>query len=336
MIRLLAVTALATLIAAPALAQELNIYSARHYDTDLALYDRFAEMTGIEVNVVEGGSDELIERLQTEGADSPADLLITVDAGRLWRADEAGLFQPVESELLASRIPAHLRHPDGHWFGLTKRARVIMYNIEAGRPEGLETYLDLADPRFEGELCVRSSTNVYNLSLVAAMIDAHGVERTETWARGLVANMARPPQGGDTTQIEAVAAGLCRLAIANTYYLGRLRGLPDPDMQAVGNAVGVIFPNQEGRGTHVNLSGAGVLAGASNVEKAVQFLEFMVSDEAQAVFALANNEYPVVETVEVTGPIAGFGTFREEEIDPTILGENQPEAVRLTDRAGWR
>lgn len=322
-------------IAASAGAQEINVYSARHYNTDLLLYEQFTEQTGIEVNLIEGGSDELIERLQAEAEAGDADVLITVDAGRLWRADEAGLFQPVDSAVLEERVPEHLRHPDGHWFGLSKRARVIVYNREAGAPEGLETYEDLADPAYEGMVCTRSSSNIYSQSLMASMIAAHDEEAALEWAEGLVSNFARDPEGNDTAQIRATALGECRVAIVNSYYVGRLLGSEDPADQAVGEAVGVIFPNQDGRGTHVNISGAGVLAGAPNPEGAVAFLEYLVSDEAQRIFSEGNNEYPVVETVDVSGPIAQFGDFNEDTLNANVLGENNPLAVRLTDQAGW-
>lgn len=323
--------------AAPAVAeaQEINVYSSRHYDTDLALYDNFTAQTGIEVNLIEGSGDELIERLIAEGANSPADMLITVDAGRLWRADEAGLFQPVDSEALDTSIPEHLRHPDGHWFGLSKRARVIIYNREEGVPEGLADYEDLADPAYADMLCIRSSSNIYNLSLMASLIDHHGEEASQAWAEGVSANFAREPEGNDTAQIRAVAAGECSLAVANTYYVGRLLASDDPADVAVGEAVGILFPNQDGRGTHVNISGAGVLASAPNADEAVQFLEYLVSEEAQRMFAEGNNEYPTVVDVAPSGPIAGFGSFQEDTINASVYGVNQPAAVQVYDRAGW-
>ena len=324
------------LLAGTALAQgEVNVYSSRHYDTDLALYENFTEQTGITVNLIEGSGDELIERLAAEGANSPADVLITVDAGRLWRADQAGLFQPVDSAVLTERVPDHLRHPDGHWFGLSKRARVIYYNVDDGAPEGLGTYEDLADPAYAGMVCIRSSSNIYNQSILAAMIAAHGEEDAEAWAAGVVNNFARPPEGNDTAQIRAVAAGECPLGVANTYYLGRLLASDNPDDVAVGEQVGVIFPNQGDRGTHVNVSGAGVLVHAPNPEGAVQFLEYLTSESAQTLFAEGNNEYPVVLDVPVSGPIAGLGEFSEDTLNAAVLGENNPDAVRVFDRVGW-
>lgn len=322
--------------AAVAQAQDLNIYSSRHYDTDQALYDSFTEQTGITVNLIEAGEDELIARLVAEGQNSPADLLITVDAGRLWRADQEGLFQPVSSDILESRIPAHLQHPDNHWFAFSKRARVIVYNLNDGPPEGLDTYEDLADPAYRGMVCIRSSSNIYNQSMLASMIASDGPEAAEAWAEGVVANFARDPQGNDTAQLRAVAAGECQLGVVNTYYVGRLLASDDDADRAVGEQLGIIFPNQGGRGTHINVSGAGVLAAAPNPEAAIAFLEYLTTDEAQAYFAGGNNEYPVVAGIEIPGPIASFGTFDEDSVNANALGANNAEAVRIFDRAGWQ
>ncbi|MEM1411451.1 MAG: Fe(3+) ABC transporter substrate-binding protein [Pseudomonadota bacterium] len=319
--------------AAASQAAEVNVFSARHYDTDLALYETFTEQTGIEVNLIEGGSDALMERIQSQGELSPADLLITVDAGRLWRAAEAGIFQPVESEVLEARVPAHLRDPENLWFGLSKRARVIVLNRAEGLPVP-SRYEDLAGEAYQGRVCMRSSSNIYNLSLGASMIESVGPEATEAWARGLVANFAREPQGNDTAQLRAVASGECGVSIANTYYLGRLMGSDDPADRAVVDALTVVFPNQDDRGTHVNISGAGLVRHAPNREAAVQFLEYLTSDYAQRLFAEGNNEYPVVG--ETPGPIAALEEYREETINASIYGSNQAEAVRLYDRAGWR
>ncbi len=324
------------LAAGPVAAQALNLYSSRHYDTDYALYQNFTAENGATVNLIEAGSDALIERVVAEGANSPADVLITVDAGRLWRADEAGLFQPVQSAVLEERIPAHLRHPDGHWFGFSKRARVIVYNLANGAPEGLTTYEGLADPAYAGQLCIRSSTNIYNLSLMASLIHHHGEEVAQAWAEGVVANFARPPQGNDTAQIRAVAAGECDLALVNTYYVGRLRASDDADDRAVGESIGIVFPNQEDRGTHVNISGAGLLTTAPNAEAGLAFLEYLASDGAQRLFAEGNNEYAVVAGIEVDSPITAFGEFKEDTLDPTVLGELQAAALQVYDRAGWR
>ncbi len=336
---LLASVTLAASVITPAVAQtgELNVYSARHYDVDRALYDAFTQETGVPVNLLESDSDALIERLRNEDRFSPADVFITVDVGRVWRAEERDLFQPVVSETLTEAIPANLRHPDGLWYGVSKRARVIIYNAEAGRPEGLDTYADLADPRFRGQICMRSSTNVYNQSMLASIIAHHGAEFAEDWANRVVANFARPPQGGDTTQIRAVAAGECQIALVNTYYIARLRGLSDPAERAVGQAVGIIFPNQgeDETGVHVNMSAAGVLKHAPNRDNAVRFMEFLTSEPAQRLLADRSNEYPAVLAFEAAAIVASLGTFREDTLNPRELGSNQAEAVRIFDRAGW-
>jgi iron(III) transport system substrate-binding protein len=317
-------------------AEELNIYSARHYDTDLALYERFTEETGIKLNLIEGKSEELLARLAQEGEFSPGDVLLTVDAGRLWRAEQAELFAPVTSPVINERVPAHLRHPDGLWFGISKRARVFIYNKEAGAPVGLTTYSDLADPSLRGQVCVRSSSNIYNISLLASIVAHDGAEAAESWAEGVVANFARDPQGNDTAQIRAVAAGECRVGIANTYYIARLMRSEVEADRTVAEKIGVIFPEQGGRGTHVNISGAGLLAHAPNKENALRFLEFLTSEWAQRLLADGNNEYPAVASVNSEGPVATLGTFTEDEINASALGENQSLAIRIYDRAGWR
>ena len=314
----------------------INLYSSRHYDTDDQIYEGFRRATGIRVNVVEAEADQLIERIKGEGQNSPADIFITVDAGRLWRAEQEGLFQPVTSATLTNAIPASLRHPDGLWFGLTKRARVIMYNKTVVSPRELSTYEDLVDPKWQGRILVRSSTNVYNQSLVGSLIAAHGTAQTETWARGLVANFARPPEGGDIDQIKAVAAGLGDIAIANTYYLARLIKSDKREDRQVAETIGVFFPNQGDRGTHVNISGAGVVKTAPNREAAIQFLEYLASPVAQEIFAQSNNEYPVVEGVALDSVVAGFGQFKADPLNAAVFGRNNPEALRITDRAGWK
>jgi iron(III) transport system substrate-binding protein len=314
----------------------LNLYSSRHYDTDDLLYAGFRAATGIRVNVVEAEADQLIERIKSEGQNSPADILMTVDAGRLWRAEQEGLFQPVTSTALSTAIPDNLRHPDGLWFGLTQRARVLMYNKDKVNPTELSTYEDLVDRKWRGRLLTRSSTNVYSQSLVGSLIAAHGSAETEAWARGLVDNLSRDPQGGDTDQIRAVAAGLGDVAISNTYYLARLIKSSKAEDQAVAEAIGVFFPNQDDRGTHVNISGAGVVKTAPNAAAAVQFLEYLATPEAQRIFAESNNEYPVVEGVAIDSVVAGFGEFKSDSLNAAVFGRNNPEALRITDRAGWK
>ena len=312
----------------------VNVYSARHYDTDMAMYERFTEETGIKVNLIEGSSDALIERIKSEGQFSPADMLITVDAGRLWRAEKEGIFQPVDSAVLSERIPAHLRHPEGEWFGLSKRARVIAHKKDMALPAGFGTYEALADEAFRGQVCMRSSGNIYNLSLMASLIDAHGAPAAEAWAKGVVANFGRTPQSNDTGQLKAVASGECTITIANTYYLGRLMASTKPEDKALMANLEIVFPNQDGRGTHVNISGAGVTKYAPNRENAIRFLEYLTSDFAQRLFAEGNNEYPI--SGPTTGPVAALGEFKRDDLNVSVLGENQTEAVKVYDRAGWK
>lgn len=319
-----------------AAAQQVNVYSARHYDSDEALYSAFTEETGIDVRVLQGDSDQLIERIRREGAASPADVLITVDAGRLWRAEEAGVLQSVESDVLSRRIPSHLRHPEGLWFGFSQRMRLIFYNKENFDPSAISGYEDLADPRFEGQICIRSSNNIYNQSLIASMIAAHGSDGATEWVNGLVSNLARQPQGGDTDQIRGVAAGECEIGVANHYYYVRLQKSDDADDREVADRVGIIFPNQEGRGTHVNVGGAGVVKGAPNREHAVRLLEFFASDKAQEIFASGNHEFPVVEGVAMDPVLESWGDIRTDDLNVSVLGRNNAEAVRIADEAGWR
>lgn len=314
----------------------VNVYSSRHYDTDDALYESFTEQTGIEINLIEGEGDELIERIKSEGVNSPGDVFITVDAGRLWRAEQEGLLQPVDSELLKTSIPENLRHPDGLWFGLTTRARVLIYNKDTVDPSELSTYEDLADPKWQGRVCIRSSTNIYNVSLVGSMIETIGEEATAAWIDGIVTNLAREPEGGDTDQIKAVAAGQCDVAIANHYYWARLAKSEDPAEQEIASQVGVFFPNQGDRGTHINISGAGVLANAPHPENAIAFIEFLASPEAQEIFAAGNNEYPVVEGVTIDPIVAELGNFKVDAINVATYGENSPKVLELIDRAGWK
>lgn len=319
-----------------AAAEVVNVYSARHYDSDEALYDAFTERTGIRVKVLEGDSDQLIERIKREGSASPADIMMTVDAGRLWRAEQEGIFEPVESATLESRIPDHLRHPDGLWFGFSQRLRLIFYNEDNFDPANLERYEDLADPAHEGRICVRSSSNIYNQSLLASMIEAHGEEEATRWVQGLVDNFARPPQGGDTDQIRGAAAGECEIAVANHYYYIRLLTSDDPDDRAVAEDVGVIFPNQDGRGVHANVGGAGLVADAPNREAAVELLEFLATDEAQEIFARGNNEYPVVDGVPRNDVLESWGDPVFDDVNVSVFGEHNPTAVRIADEVGWR
>lgn len=316
--------------------EEVNLYSARHYDTDLELYDNFTEQTGIEVNLIEGGSDELIERINSEGVNSPADVLITVDAGRLWRAKEAGVLQTYNSDVLNEAIPQELRDRDGEWVGLSKRVRGIVYHTERVSPDELAGYWELADDNWEGRVCIRSSNNIYNQSLVASMIETRGVDETEEWASNLVENFARDPQGGDTDQIRAVAAGVCDVAVVNHYYLARLMSSEDEEDQEVASQVAMHFPAEENGGTHVNISGAGIAVNSPNEENATRFLEYLVTEEAQRIYAIANNEFPIIDGMELPPVLEQFGSFDSDAVNVTSYGENNPEAIRLMDRAGWR
>jgi len=337
MVKRISLVAAALAVLAPAAAaEEVNLYSSRHYDTDQALYDDFTARTGIDVNLIEGDADQLIARIKAEGRNSPADVLITVDAGRLHRAQEAGVLAPVESAVLAARIPEHLREPGNRWFGLSQRLRAIVYAKDRVDPATITSYEDLADPAWEGRVCIRSSTNVYNQSLVGAMIAAHGVEGAEEWARGLVDNMARPPQGGDTDQIKAVAAGECDVAVVNHYYLVRLMKSDQAEDREVAAAVGILLPNQDGRGTHANVSGAGLVVTAPNRDNAIAFLEYLTTDQAQAYFALGNNEFPVVAGAEMEPILVEWGPIKTDQINAATYGENNAEAVKLMDRAGWK
>jgi len=333
---LAAITAASLMLFGTAQASQVNVYSARHYDSDTALFDRFTQETGITVRVLQGDSDQLVERIRREGVASPADVLITVDAGRLWRAQTAGVLQPVQSAFLEERIPENLRHPDGYWFGFSQRLRLIYYNRERFDPSTVSSYEDLVDPALRGRICIRSSNNVYNQSLLSSLIEALGEEGATDWARGLVANLARPPQGGDTDQIRGVAAGECDVGVANHYYYLRLVNSSNEADRAAAAAVGIIFPNQDGRGIHVNIGGAGVVAGAPNRENAVRLLEYLASDAAQENFAGANFEYPAVAGIARDPAIEGWGELILDQLGVSTLGANNPLAVRISDQAGWR
>ncbi len=332
----MAVIAAVSGLPATGMAEELNIYSSRHYQTDEALYAKFTENTGIKINRIEGKGDALIERIKSEGANSPADVLITVDAGRLWRADQAGLFQAVRSKVLDERVPPNLRHPDGHWFGFSSRARLIFYNKAAVEAGEIARYEDLAEPKWRGRVCIRSSANIYNQSLLGSLIAAHGETGAETWAKGVVANFARDPKGGDTDQIRSVAAGECDVAVANSYYYVRLKTAKKQQDRDVAEQVGLVFPNQDDRGTHINISGAGVLKHAPHRKAAVEFLEYLASEQAQSYFADGNNEYPVVRGVAPNSALQALGEFKTDPVNVAVYGENQAAAQKVFDRAGWK
>lgn len=315
--------------------QVLNLYSARHYQTDEALYSNFTKQTGIRINRIEGKEDELLERIRNEGANSPADILLTVDAARLAKADDMGLFAPIVSKTLESRIPAHLRTPN--WISFSVRGRVIVYNKLMLNADDLSSYDDLANPRLKGKVCSRSGSHPYNLSLMSSIIAHEGEAKAEEWARGVVANFARAPKGGDTDQIRAVAAGECGVALSNTYYVARMmRSEKHEDRKAM-EKVGVVWPNQKSTGTHINVSGAGILKTAPHKEAALRFMEYLSSDEAQRYFADGNNEWPAVEKVKVDNPaLDTLGKFKPDTIPVKSLAANQAKAQMIFDRVGYR
>jgi iron(III) transport system substrate-binding protein len=331
----------ALVAAAPhtAIAQEkvLNLYSSRHYQTDESLYANFTKQTGIKVNRIEAGDDALIERLKNEGANSPGDVLVTVDAGRLWRAEQLGLLQPVKSKILQSRLPEHMQASSGQWFGFSARARVIVYNKATVNPADVQNYEDLANPKLKGKVCTRSGSHVYNLSLMSALIEHWGERKAEEWAKGVVANFARSPKGGDTDQIMAVASGECGVAISNSYYYVRLLKSAKADDKKAIQAVGLVWPNQKSFGTHMNVSGGGVLRHTQRRDAAVQYLEYLASDSAQQYFANGNNEWPVAKAVKPDNPaLASLGTFRTDTLNISALGKNQPLAQKIFDRVGYK
>lgn len=315
--------------------QVVNVYTHRHYDVDQQLFAQFEEETGIKVNVTNANADELIQRMKAEGEESPADVLITVDAGRLAGAKNDGLLQSVESEVLESTIPAKLIDVDKQWFGLTKRARVIVYSKDRVQPEQLSSYAALADEEWNKKVLIRSSNNIYNQSLMASIIANLGEETARAWAAGVVENMARNPKGNDRDQVKAVAAGEGDLAIVNTYYIGRMLNSEDPEELKAGEQVSIFFPDQEGNGTHINISGAGVAKHAPNKENAVRFIEFLASKEAQQVFAQANYEYPVHPEVAPAELLQSWGEFKEDDLPLSTLGENNKLANLIFDAAGW-
>jgi len=322
-------------VAAQAQEKVLNLYSARHYQTDEKLYDNFSKQTGIKINRIEGKEEELMERIRNEGANSPADVFITVDAARLATADALGLFAPVKSKVLESRIPAHLRTDT--WFSFSTRARVIIYNRSALKADDVPTYESLADPKLKGKLCSRSGAHPYNLSLVSSLIAHDGEAKTEEWAKGVVANFARAPKGGDTDQIKSVAAGECGVAVSNTYYLARLIRSDKMEERRMMERVGIVWPNQAGAGTHINISGGGLVKTSKNPEAAVKFLEYLASDEAQRYFADGNNEWPVVAGVATDNPaLAAMGKFKADNLPIGALAKNVVAAQKLLDRAGYR
>ena len=315
----------------------LNLYSARHYQTDEALYADFTKQTGIRINRIELGDEQLLQRLRTEGAASPADVVLLVDAARLWRAQIDGLFQPVQSKTLIERIPANMRSNDGTWYAFSSRARVVVYDKARVKPEDVDTYEELADPKNKSRVCTRSGSHPYMLSLIGSLVERLGEAKTEEWARGMVANMARPPRGGDTDQIRGVAAGECGAALTNTYYWVRLVRSDDPKDKDVVSKVGFVWPNQATTGTHMNISGGGVAKNAPHKDNAIAFLEYLTSAKAQSYFANGNNEWPVVKgAAGDNAALAALGTPKMENVPISTIGKNQIAAQRILDRVGYR
>jgi iron(III) transport system substrate-binding protein len=326
---------------APATEKVLNIYSARHYQTDEALYANFTKTTGIKINRIDADDAGLLARLKSEGSASPADVVLLVDAARLWKAEADGQFQPVKSAVLEARIPATLRGKDSGkgsaWFGFSIRARMVVFNKASVTPADVDTYAELAEPKNKGKVCTRSGSHPYNLSLFGSVMERMGAEKTEQWLTGLVANMARPPKGGDTDQIKAVASGECQVALTNSYYLARLMRSDKPEDRAVVEKIGMLFPDQKGVGTHVNVAGGAVAAHAKNRAAAVQFLEYLASDEAQTYFANGNNEWPTVRSVKIANTaLDSMGEFKQEAVPMAAVGANQAQVQQMLDRVGYK
>jgi iron(III) transport system substrate-binding protein len=344
--RTLLATLLGLSLVSPLLAQAqeekvLNIYSARHYPTDEALYGDFSKATGIKINRVDADDAGILERLRNEGAASPADVILLVDAARLWRAEEAGLFRPLKSAALEAAIPAKLRGADqgqgSQWFGFSTRARVVVYNKLSVKKEDVDTYEELGDPKNKGKLCTRSGAHPYNLSLFGAMLEHHGPQKTEALLKGMVDNMARAPKGGDTDQIKAVASGECGVAISNSYYVARLMRSDKPEDRAAMEKVGILFPNQQDTGAHVNIAGGAVARNAKHPEAAQKFLEYLASAKAQGHFADGNNEYAVVAGVGQDNPaLKALGPFKAELIPVSVVGANSAKVQQMLDRVGYK
>lgn len=339
-------TATLVLAGTAACAQEqvLNIYSARHYPTDEALYSNFTKNTGIRISRVDSDDAGIVSRLKAEGAASPADVVLLVDAARLWRGEAEGLFQPVRSKVLDEAIPQQLRGKptaDGAsaWYGFSTRARIVVYDKIKVKKEDVDTYEELGDPKNKGKLCIRSGSHPYNLSLFGAVLEHLGEPKTEAWLKGMVDNMARTPKGGDTDQIKAVAAGECGIAVTNSYYLARLMRSPRAEDQAVVERIGVVFPNQGSWGTHVNIAGGAIAKNAKNPANAVKFLEYLASAQAQEHFANGNNEWPAAKGVKLSNPALqamGGGSFKSETIPISVVGMNQVKVQQMLDRVGFR
>ncbi len=335
--------AFVTFAALPAQAQEqvLNLYSARHYQTDEALYTNFTKATGIRINRVEADDAGILARLQAEGTASPADVILLVDAARLWRGEKDGLFQPFKSALVEQRIPAQFRAGDSgqgpQWVGVSTRARFIVYDKARFKPSDVDTYEKLASPALKGQICIRSGSHPYNLSLFGSLLEHLGPQATETWLRGVVANFARAPKGGDTDQIRGVASGECGVAVTNSYYFARLMRSTKPEDKDVIDRVGVVFPNQSSWGTHLNISGAAIARNAKNRDAAVKFIEYLTGDEAQRMLADGNNEYTTAMGVRVNNPaLTSLGSFKSETVPIAKVGANTAQVQQMLDRVGFK
>ncbi|CTQ64705.1 Fe(3+) ABC transporter substrate-binding protein [Roseibium alexandrii] len=330
--------AAALLIASSPLALatgELNLYSSRHYDTDERLYSDFEEQSGIKINRIEGKADELLTRMEAEGQNSPADILLTVDTSRLERAKGMGLLQSVESPVLEQRLPGYVQDDDNQWFGFSQRARIIFYDKEKVA-EPPRTYQDLADPKYKGMICIRSSSNVYTQTITAALIEHLGEEAVKDWATAVVGNFARDPQGGDTDQLRGIVSGECAIAMSNTYYFGRALRKPVKGLSDDVAKIGWVFPNQDNIGAHMNLSGGGIAKHSPNKENAIKFLEYLASDQAQQYFSAGNDEYPAVPGVGISPSVAQLGFFKPDDVDASAIAENVPAAQKLLNEAGWK
>lgn len=324
------------LAASSLMAAEVNIYSHRHYDTDQVLYDQFEKETGIKVNVVKAAAGELIKRLQMEGRYSPADLFIASDIANLYRVKSLGLFQETHSKILEKNIPAHLRDPENFWFGLTKRARVIVYDKKRTNPKAFSTYMNLADSKWEKKILIRSSNNTYNQSLLASIIANEGEGKALQWAKGMVKNFARRPKGADRDQMIALAAGQGEIAVVNTYYLGQLATSKNPKDRKVAENLSVFFPNQESTGTHINISGGGITRSSKNKKEALRLLEYLSSPQAQQQFANGNFEYPVNVKNKPSNLVASWGTFKEDILSLETIGKYNGKAIEIFDQVRWR
>lgn len=314
---------------------ELNLYSSRHYDTDERLYSDFTEATGITINRIEGNADELITRMQAEGANSPADILLTVDTSRLERAKDAGVLQSIDSAVLEERIPANLQDSDNQWFGFSQRARIIFYDKNDVSEPPMD-YVSLADPKYKGMVCHRSSSNVYSQTLLAAVIENHGEEAAKSWAQGVVDNFAREPEGGDTDQLRGLVSGQCDISISNTYYFARAIRKDVDGLSSDLDKIGWVFPAQDAEGAHMNLSGGGVAAHAPNRDNAIAFMEYLASDQAQQYFSAGNDEFPAVPGVELSESVAKLGDYKGDEVDLSAVAKNVPAAQKIFNEVGWK